>query len=234
MTCKFIVFLGLPGAGKGTQCLMLKKREDISFLSPGEIIRASLLNNNLGELSEEVAKTVAAGKLINNELLIQLVDKNLKKIIEQSNNPHLKIILDGVPRNIFQAEALDELLFKENYGTIDLVIYLDIKKRLAIKRLSARLVCQNCGYIDSYKKNKKKFETHENGGENCLQCGKILVRRKDDNNIAIRRRILNDKTSIDLLFNFYKNKKIKCVKIDAGSKIETVSWRIKNIVDLLN
>lgn len=234
MVCKFIVFLGLPGAGKGTQCMMLKTREDIAFLSPGEIIRASLLNNDLGTLSEEISKTVAAGKLINNELLIQLVDKNLKKIITKSSVPNLKIILDGVPRNIFQANALDELLFKENYGTIDLVIYLDIKKRLAIKRLGSRLVCSNCGYIDSYKKNKKKFEIHDNYEENCLQCGKILVRRKDDNNIAIRRRILNDRISIDFLFNFYKNKKIKCVKIDAGSKVETVSRRIKNIVDLLN
>ena len=220
---KYILFLGIPGSGKGTQSGILKAFNNFCLLGTGEIIRNAIVSNSFGDLSKKIAEIVSEGKLIPDDLVMEIVFKKFEEL--DSSAKCLNIVLDGIPRNLFQAESL-ELYLKNHYQkNIDLVILLDLKKRLAVKRLMSRMVCPKCGSIFTLKT--------KDDSSICPVCLVKLVRRADDNMKTIKKRLLNDRKAIDVLLNFYHNREIKCVKLDADSNANTLHKKIKNIIDLL-
>lgn len=226
----FIVFLGSAGSGKGTQSKVLSENnKNIYTLSTGDSIR-KILKDEKNPLSIELNEIVSSGKLVDDFLVSKIAEDEIKRWnlsveLDKSDNSK-NFILDGFPRTIIQANILDNFLKDSKIGSVSVVIVFDLKKRLAIKRLLLRIVCSSCGEIYSasfgYKKNSL-----------CSKCGGNLIKRKDDNISAIRARLKNDKKIVDCLLKFYKGHGVKCIKLNAGSKISALHNKIKNIIDLL-
>ena len=207
MVEKNIIFLGMPGSGKGTISSFLQEQEDIIQVSTGDIFREEIKNKT--QLGLEVEKIVASGAYVPDNITNEIVKNKIIKL-EKENK---KFILDGFPRTIEQAKFLDELNF-DNY----VVIYLDITKEEVIKRLSQRFFCSKCKR--SYNLSNFKSKTHPN----CEIDGNLLIQRADDQPSAIEKRLEIYQQQTEPLIEFYKNKnKLFVIEINNNS--------IDNIVD---
>jgi adenylate kinase len=232
---KFIVFLGLPGSGKGTQSKILtEKFDNFKSLSSGDLIRKILKDKaDNSELHNKLHEVVSSGLLVDDEMIFKIVKNEICSWFRNSSLPQIEevynFILDGFPRTIKQCEMLDDFLKKAEIGVISLVIIFDLKKRLAVKRLLDRLICKDCGNIQSVF-GLKKLDVKD---LQCKKCLGELIKRKDDHIVAIRKRLKNDKKIIDFLLKFYQNKGVKCIKLNAALKISVLHEKIKNIIDLL-
>lgn len=157
-----IIFLGAPGAGKGTQAELVSQKLNIPTISTGNIIRAALKNGT--EMGLEAKKYIDAGSLVPDSVVIGIVKDRIAE--DDCKNG---FILDGFPRTIPQAEALDKMGVN-----IDKVIDIEVADEAIVKRMSGRRVCPNCGA--SYHLEYKKPQV-----ENvCNSCSSTLVQRKDD------------------------------------------------------
>ena len=133
----YLVLLGPPGAGKGTQAKKLAERLGLPHISTGDILRQNVkLDTDLGKQAKGI---MDKGLLVPDDLVAQMLDQRF-------NNPDIKkgFILDGYPRTLPQAYALDEILAAKGLA-VDLVVYLDTSDAVIIKRLTGRLVCSKCG-----------------------------------------------------------------------------------------
>ena len=215
----FVVFLGLPGTGKGTQCAFLKQNNnDVAYISPGEVIRAKLASNDNDV--RDLADKMNSGQLLSDDFIMKLVENNIKSVMINEKDKKL-LIFDGIPRTVVQAKMLDELLIKNFNKKIDLVICLDVKKRIILRRLSSRVVCANCGVPSNISKT------------NCFscKCGSIsFVRRKDDDESVIRKRLISNKKNIVDIYDYYLQNRAKCYKVDGNSNQRSVYKRLKNIL----
>lgn len=157
-----IIFLGAPGAGKGTQAEIVSEKLAVPTVSTGNIIRAALKNGT--EMGLKAKSYIESGKLVPDEVVIGIIKERLSQ--DDCNNG---FILDGFPRTIPQAEALDEMGI-----LIDKVIDIEVADEKIAKRMSGRRVCKACGnsYHTEYKKPAKEGI--------CDACGGELVLRKDD------------------------------------------------------
>jgi adenylate kinase len=231
---KFIIFLGLPGSGKGTQSKILEQNfKNFTILSTGEEIR-EVLKQKDHELYRKLHDIVSKGLLVDDEIIFEIVKKKIlswNKSLNSNSSENNNFILDGFPRTLNQAQMLEEFLKTEKLGPISLVCFFDLKKRFAIKRLLFRLLCQECGGIHSAC-GVRKLELHKMKCENKY-CNGPLIKRKDDHISAIRTRLKNEKKIVDFLLKFYQNKGIKRVKLNASLKINVLHKKIKNIIDLL-
>ena len=166
-----IIMLGAPGAGKGTQAAVLCERLNIPTISTGHIIREALKNGT--EMGLKAKSFMDAGQLVPDEVVIGIVRDRLQE--DDCKNGY---ILDGFPRTIPQAEALDEM-----GANIDVVIDIEVKDEVIVNRLSGRRVCENCGrpyHIVSLKPAVDGV---------CDDCGGALVQRKDDSIETIKNRL---------------------------------------------
>ena len=166
-----IIMLGAPGAGKGTQAAVLCERLNIPTISTGNIIREALKNGT--EMGLKAKSFMDAGQLVPDEVVIGIVRDRLQE--DDCKNGY---ILDGFPRTIPQAEALDEM-----GANIDVVIDIEVKDEVIVNRLSGRRVCENCGrpyHIVSLKPAVDGV---------CDDCGGALVQRKDDQIETIKNRL---------------------------------------------
>ncbi|MBR2315892.1 MAG: adenylate kinase [Clostridia bacterium] len=157
-----LILLGAPGAGKGTQAEVICKKLDIPAISTGNIIRAALKNGT--EMGLKAKSFIDAGQLVPDEVVIGIIRERLAE--DDCKNG---FVLDGFPRTIPQAEALDEMGVE-----IDKVIEIFVKDEDIVKRMSGRRVCSKCGssYHLIYKQPAKEGI--------CNECGAELVQRKDD------------------------------------------------------
>ena len=214
----FVVFLGLPGTGKGTQCALLKHNDHALCLSPGEVIRAKLANND--DNFKDLSDLVNSGQLLSDDFIMKLVEDNIKSVIINKKDKEL-LIFDGIPRTIGQARMLDELLMMNFNKKIGLVICLNVKKRMILKRLQSRVVCASCG-VPSNLLHTKKF---------ICKCNSIsFVRRKDDNESVIRNRLSNDKKNLSFIYNYYLNNGVKCYNVSGNSNQRSVYRKLRNIL----
>ena len=126
---KNIILFGAPGAGKGTQSKILLEKYDFAYISTGELLRSEIKKGS--ELGKAAEKKINEGKLVNDEIIVGMISK----FIEQNNSKG--ILLDGFPRTVKQAEALDEILNKLNRGKAN-VIQLEVPKDVLLKRLLKR------------------------------------------------------------------------------------------------
>lgn len=169
-----ILFVGAPGSGKGTQSRVLIDQHGFLQLSTGDLLRSAIKNKT--ELGIKAQSFMDAGKLVPDELMIDLVDDYL------SRNKGKSIIFDGFPRTVKQAESLN-LLLKKNDSKIDKVFYFKINPQILIDRLTGRRTCANCGEI--YHIHTKPSSK----GEKCEKCNGDLVHRKDDHADVISERL---------------------------------------------
>jgi adenylate kinase len=169
------VLLGPPGAGKGTQAVRIVDKYGIPHISTGDIFRANIKEGT--ELGKKAQEYMNAGKLVPDELVVDLVKDRLSQ--DDCKNGFL---LDGFPRTIFQAEKLDEFL-AENGQKLDIVLNFKVSKEVLITRLTGRRVCKSCGASYHIVNMPPKKEGV------CDRCGGELVQRADDNKETVENRI---------------------------------------------
>lgn len=188
-----IILLGPPGAGKGTQAKVLSQRLKTPHISTGDLLRQNVAENT--ELGKKAKDIMEKGALVPDELVTSM-------LIERIAQPDVKdgFILDGYPRNINQAKALEDLL-KKRSNDIDIVIYLDTSTRVVIQRLSGRLVCSSCG-MNFHKKNMPPKKDML-----CDACNGRLYQRSDDNEDTIKRRLEVYKKEVSPIIGYYEERK---------------------------
>jgi len=170
-----MILLGPPGAGKGTQAKTLAQRLKLPHIATGDILRQNVSEGT--SLGKQAKDFMNKGALVPDELVTQMLNQRISQ-------PDIKegFILDGYPRNINQAKALDDML-KKITAQIDLVVYLDTSEPVVIQRLSGRLVCSLCGANFHTKNMPPKVNM------TCDNCGGKLYQRSDDNTETIKKRL---------------------------------------------
>ena len=185
-----IIFLGAPGAGKGTQAELVSERLGIPTISTGAIIRKALKEGT--EMGLAAKSYIEAGKLVPDEVVIGIIRERLAE--DDCKNG---FILDGFPRTIAQAEALDKMGI-----VIDLVVNISVSDETIVSRMSGRRVCPTCGAT---------FHTLFNSsaqGDKCDTCGAELTIRKDDKPEVVRDRLAVYHTETEPLERYYAAKGI--------------------------
>ncbi len=165
-----IAFLGAPGAGKGTQAKILAEKFGFKHLSTGDVLREAVRNGT--PLGHKVKKVMEAGELVSDDLVSEIV----RERITASDGANT-LILDGYPRNVNQARYLDNLR-----GVQVFVVDIKLAEEQAVKRLSGRRFCAECGKIYNVFFSPSQREGY------CDDCGKGLQQRKDDSEEVIRER----------------------------------------------
>ena len=182
-----IIFLGAPGAGKGTQAEFVSRRLGIPTISTGAIIREACKAGT--DMGLKAKKFIESGALVSDEVVIGIVKERIAK-----SDCDKGFILDGFPRTVPQAEALEAMGVN-----IDAVISLDVADEAIVERMSGRRVCQSCG---------KSYHTSFNpspNGEMC-ECGEALTIRADDAPDVVRSRLKVYHTSTEPLKEYYSKK----------------------------
>ena len=206
--CRILVFLGAPGAGKGTQTTRLVREFRMNYLSTGEALRqkageATLLGNQARESMER-------GELVSDELVAEVVREYMTDFRDSAG-----FILDGFPRNLAQAELLEEIAGK----TPIWVINIQVDEEVVIKRLSGRRQCMECGRISDVNFSPPRQE------DVCDACGAKLVQRPDDLPDVIQRRLQVYREQTKPLTDFY-SKKGCYFEVDGNQDADTVFKRI--------
>lgn len=169
------IFLGSPGAGKGTQAALLSEKLGIPHISTGDMLREELKKGT--SLGLKVKAFMAKGELVPDQMILEVMKKRLEE-----KDCEAGFILDGFPRTLVQAEGLDALL-KEINKRIDEVVKIRVSKGTVVKRLSARLVCPRCGADYNLETRPPKQAGI------CDLCGGILEQRIDDREDVILNRL---------------------------------------------
>ena len=196
------IFLGPPGAGKGTLAKEAAKFYNIPHISTGDIFRENIKNQT--ELGKKAKAIIDAGGLVSDEITIDLVKDRLSK--DDTKNGY---ILDGFPRTIPQAEAL------EKFAKIDAAVNFDIEDAAVVDRLGGRVCCKDCGQMYHVKTMPPKV------AGKCDKCGGELYTRDDDKPESIQNRLVVYRNSTAPLIDFYRNKNL-LVDIDAKPAPEKV------------
>ena len=207
-----LILLGPPGAGKGTQASSIVAEYGITHISTGDIFRHNIKNET--ELGKKVKSYLDNGQLVPDELTIDLVWDRLSK-----DDCKKGFLLDGFPRTINQAEALQKGL-EERGLKLDKVINIDVDKNILVKRLSGRRVCKNCG--ETYHIDNKP--TLKDGV--CDKCSGEVIQRADDNEKTVLDRIEVYEKQTFPLIDFYKNLGL-ILTVDGTLSIEDVFSQIK-------
>jgi adenylate kinase len=207
-----LVVLGKQGAGKGTQSQLLCDKYGLVHISTGDILRAAVQNGT--PLGLEVKSVLDAGQLVSDELVNKLVEDRFKEPDAQPGS-----VLDGFPRNIGQAQALERFLGE---GGVKLCIYIDLPNDLVMQRLSSRRVCQECGttYVES--------DPSAISGT-CEICGGDVVQRSDDKPEAIQKRLETFERDTFPLLSFYEQRDL-LVKVNGDQSVEKVSEDIEALL----
>ena len=203
-----IILLGAPGAGKGTQASKIAEHYGILHISTGDIFRANIKGGT--EIGKLAKSYIDAGKLVPDEVTCDIVKDRLTW--EDAKSGYM---LDGFPRNLFQAEQLD------TFAKVDLCLNIDVDAALLMDRLCGRRVC-SCG--ESY------HISTLNGATTCAKCGGELYQRADDNPETVKTRLDTYNTQTAPLIDFYKKQgKLQSVTSGEGSPDE-VFEQIKKIL----
>ncbi len=214
-----IILLGPPGAGKGTQAKALAQKLKLPHISTGDILRQNVSQGT--SLGKQAMDFMNRGALVPDELVTQMLKKRV-------SHPDVKkgFILDGYPRNINQAKALDDIL-KEMNTSIGLVIYLDASEPVIIQRLSGRLVCSVCGANFHTKNMPPKINL------TCDNCQGKLYQRSDDKPETIKRRLQVYLEESSPVIQYYKDKN-RFYSLSADVDKDLVLNKIVNLAEEFN
>jgi adenylate kinase len=212
-----LVLLGPPGAGKGTQAKLLEESRSLVKLSTGDMLRAAVAAGT--ELGRKAGEIMKRGELVPDALVINLIAERL-----DADRSARGFILDGFPRTIAQAEALD-LLFKERGKAVDRVIVMEVDDEALVARIAGRFTCASCG--ETYHDTNK---TPRVAGV-CDRCGGTeFTRRPDDNAEVVRARLKAYHAQTEPLIHYYADQG-KVATVDGMADIETVAREIGRALD---
>ena len=208
-----LILLGAPGAGKGTQAEKICEKLSIPAISTGNMLREAMANGT--EMGLKAKSFIDAGKLVPDEVVIGIIDERLKQ--DDCKNG---FILDGFPRTIPQAEALDEMGVR-----IDKVIDIEVPDEKIASRLSGRRVCLKCGatYHTEFKKPKTEGI--------CDACGDTLIQRKDDMPETVLDRLKTYHEQTEPLKGYYEKKGILRVVEGQEEVADTTALTFKALED---
>ncbi len=205
-----LIFLGPPGAGKGTLAAAVSKEYGIPQISTGDIFRDAIKRET--ELGKKVKEIVGRGDLVPDELTVSLVRERLDQPDAAGG-----YILDGFPRTIPQAEALD------GFQAMDAVVNFAISDSIVIERLSGREICKSCGAIYHVKNMPSKVKGV------CDKCGGPLYTRPDDTLESITNRLDVYKKQTEPLIKYYRKKKL-LRDIDSSKSPEDTLVQIRKVL----
>jgi adenylate kinase len=183
---------GAPGAGKGTYASRLQQKLGVETIATGDIFRELMKQNS--ELGRKVKNYVENGLLVPDEIVIEILKQRLDKIPSEKG-----FILDGFPRTLEQAKALEAIT------EIDVILMLDVPDWLIIERLSSRRICRNCGTVYNVRFLKPKVEGA------CDKCEGPLYQRSDDNPEVIQKRLQVYHEQAKPLMEYFEKKKVPFV-----------------------
>jgi len=207
MMKKKIILLGPPGAGKGTQAKRIVEKTGLLHLSTGDILRDEVARGT--ELGKQAKAYMDRGDLVPDELIIGMI----RGRIENADG----FILDGFPRTVAQAEALEQIT------PVDVVIDIELERDEVIRRLSSRRVCRNCGKIYNLISNPPKLDGK------CDACGGELYQRDDDRPEVIENRYDVYTSSTAPLIEFYRSRGL-LVEVDGKADPDAIFARIMEII----
>lgn len=195
-----IILLGAPGAGKGTQAESIKNKYPIAHISTGDILRANVKAGTA--LGKDAKAYMDAGKLVPDDVIVGMMESRLAEADCKEG-----FMLDGFPRTIAQAEALDKMLSAHGIK-LDAVVSLEVDDDTVVSRLTSRRVCKKCGEIY----NTVLKPTAKEGV--CDKCGGEVVQRDDDKESVIRNRLAVFHTQTAPLIEYYTQKGL-LIAVDA-------------------
>ena len=202
-----IVLFGKPGAGKGTQATLLAEALGLPTLATGDVLRSAVREGT--PLGKAAKAAMDRGDLVPDDVILGIVKETLTKP-EYGRG----VLLDGVVRTVPQAEGL-ERVFSELGRSVDVVLSFDIDNEEIVRRLSGRTVCESC----------QTPYTGRDVGSACDKCGGKLVRRKDDEPEAIRRRLQVYETQTAPVFDWYSRNGARVATVDAVGSVNDVTTR---------
>ncbi|HLR79862.1 MAG TPA: adenylate kinase [Bacillota bacterium] len=207
-----LILMGLPGAGKGTQAEKINKKYNIPHISTGDMFRLAIKEGT--ELGVKAKSFMDQGKLVPDEVTNGIVKERLSKADCKDG-----FLLDGFPRTIQQAEALQDMLHELN-ETIDYVINVDVPQEKLIERLTGRRVCPTCGTTYHVIYNPPKQEGK------CDQDGVQLIQRDDDKAETVKTRLAVNVEQTQPLLDFYEEKG-HLVTVNGDQEIDQVFQEIE-------
>jgi len=210
-----LIIFGPPGAGKGTQAILISENYNMIHISTGNILRSAVKEGTeLGELAKSYMDN---GELVPDDVVIGIIKDEIKKSISGNG-----FLLDGFPRTIPQAEALDRMLNSEQLKVND-VLSIEVTDEEIIKRISGRRVCEKCGamYHNSFDPSREKGM--------CDNCGENLYQRDDDKEDVVRTRLQVYREQTEPLKQYYENADLLS-EVDGLGTIEEVSDRIEKVL----
>jgi adenylate kinase len=210
-----LVIFGPPGAGKGTQSKFILKKYDLHQLSTGELLRNEIKNKT--ELGIKISSTMNSGELVSDKIVSNLIGKFIS-----NKNYNNRLIFDGFPRNINQAEELN-LLLKKNNQKLDLVLKLSVSLDMIKKRISGRSVCSICGKIYN-----EFFNPAPVNSDCCAK--KYLQKRSDDTLEIAATRFQTYEKNIEPVINFYKKSNLLKV-VNGEVTISKINNEISGLID---
>ena len=209
-------FTGAPGCGKGTQARLLKEKVNICHLSTGEMLRAEAAKAT--PLGLEIKKLLDAGSFVTDEMIIKMVSQRIDE--DDCKNG---FILDGFPRTLPQAEALEDLLAKKGIK-LDAVIEIQVPDEIIMERILGRYACMTCGegYHDKFHKPKVYGV--------CDKCGGTdFYRRLDDNRTTVQNRLVNYRVYTYPTIPYFEQKGLlRCV--DGTGTIEATAKKVDSLL----
>lgn len=206
-----LVLLGAPGAGKGTQAVILSEKLKVPHISTGDIFRSNIKGGT--ELGVKAKEYIDKGLLVPDEVTIGIVEDRIKK--DDCRNG---FILDGFPRNINQAEKLDSIL-KGMGLLLDAVLNIEVAEDAIVARMSGRRTCASCGMSYHTEYNRPKVEGK------CDSCGAELIQREDDKEETVIKRLKTYHEQTEPLIQYYL-KRGKLVTVQGQEKIEDTTKKV--------
>ncbi|GAB4273043.1 MAG: adenylate kinase [Candidatus Rifleibacteriota bacterium] len=214
-----IIFLGPPGVGKGTQAKQIADKYSIPQISTGDLMREAVSSGS--PIGAKLQSFMSAGALVPDELVLEILLERIAK-----DDCKKGFLLDGFPRTVPQAEALDKALMERDLQ-LSGVVSIDAPDQILIGRLTARRICSKCGTSYHLEFLKPKREGI------CDKCSGELYQRKDDSEEVIRNRLKIYHEQTAPLVDFYQKKNL-LYQVDGNKKIDMIFQEICDIIDKLN
>jgi adenylate kinase len=204
-----IILMGPPGAGKGTQAQRVSDKFNMTHLSSGDIFRGERASDS--DLGEKLAQYMDAGKLVPDEIVVQVMAKAIREA------PGEGLMLDGFPRTVPQAKALDEQLEKDSLA-MDAVVVIVVPDDQIVERITGRRSCPKCGKVYHV-----KYMPPKQDGK-CDLDGETLTQRSDDTEDVVRRRLSTYHAQTQPVIGYYKESEaVKVIEIDGSPSPDEVT-----------
>jgi adenylate kinase len=208
-----LILIGAPGSGKGTQAKYLTTKYHVPQIATGDLLRAAVTAQT--PLGRQAKTIMDAGQLVPNDLVIGMIRERIARPDADQG-----FVLDGFPRNLAQAVALDNILDKLG-KPIDAVLQFDVDAEMLIQRMIGRLTCISCGALFNLFTQPPAID------DKCDECGGLLRHRSDDNEETIERRLSIFETLTQPLSDHYKHKGILHI-VEAHGDVDEVTKRVKS------